>query len=391
MKKNLPRRIGIVEIYSHHVFVHALASVARQSGMQVTIYTTGKLHKDMVPLFAEKYDDYRWEISREGEGDWAFLKRIKSRIEQELDLLVINTVQGYRVGLFYLFRPSIKTIVGAGRVSEFFGNRYRLFGFPSLRRMLHHNYTHYLMKRLVPRYDGVIVHTDQARAYAAEHGYGQPVIQMPFSLFKEGVVSKTIDSGGIVKFVVTGSIVSFCRDHMGVLDVFEQLWDDGRRDLALTVLSSPRTPYGVKIVTRMKGLKDKGYNITFFEGWIAEQTYLDEAEGADFFLSPLKLNYYSSGELTSGIVEAIRQGKPGIYPSGYLPDPAIGTSSLFYNDLADLKDLIKRLLHDKFIIQDYAEIAIINAGQYALQAVADKFKAQIDQIIENSLKHRRLQ
>jgi hypothetical protein len=381
VNQHSPIRIGIVEIYSHHVFVHTLASVARQSGMQVTIYTTEKWHRDMVPLFAGQYDDYRWEISREGESDWTFLKRIKPRIEQELDLLVINTVQGYRVGFFYFFKPTVKTIVGAGRISEFFGSRYRLFGFPSLRRMLHHNYTRYLMKRLVPRYKGIVVHTDQARAYTAEHGYDKPVIQMPFSLYKEGVVSKTFDRDTVVKFVVTGSIVSSCRDHMGVLDVFERLWDDGRRDLALTVLSNPRTPHGFKVLARMKALKDRGYGITFFEGWIAEQTYLDEAEGADFFLSPLNLNYYSSGELTSGIVEAIRQGKPGIYPFGYLPDPAIRTSSLFYNNLADLKGLIERLLNDKLIIQDYAEIAITNASQYALQAVADKFKAQIDQIM----------
>jgi len=168
---------------------------------------------------------------------------------------------------------------------------------------------------------------------------------------------------------------------MGVLDAFEWLWDKGRRDISLTVLSSPSTPHGFKVVDRMKKLKKRGCPIRFFEGWIKESEFLEVANRADFFLSPLNLNYYSKGELTSGIVECVRQGKPGIYPLGYLPDPIIESSSLFYQDMEQLPKIVEDLLDDREKVTALSTNAVKNSERYGLEVVAKKFKQEISRIL----------
>jgi glycosyltransferase involved in cell wall biosynthesis len=381
MSTNKPIRIGILEIYSHHVFVHTLATIARAAGMEVTIYTCPRLYVDMVPLFGDQLDDYKWEVSPKGENNAQFLRRIKPQVERDLDLLVMNSVQGIRIGLFYLFKTKVKTIVGAGRISEFFGIKYKLSGFATLRKLLHHNYTRLLLQRCLPRYKGIIVHTDEARQFAAKHNYDKPMIQLPFSLYKGGVQATEVAQDKVVKFVVTGSIKASCRDHLGLLDCFETIWDSGRKDLSLTILSKAKGPDGLKVLARLKALEAKGYDVTYYADWIPEQAFLDEANEADFFISPLNLSYYSSGELTSGIVEVIRQGKPGIYPSGYLPDPVIESSSLFYDDFNDLAKTLISLLDDKSQITEYAQNAVKNSEKYGLEVVSKQFEQSIHQVL----------
>ena len=375
-------KIGIIEIYSHHVFVHTLASIALKCNMDVTIYTVPRIHADLEPLFANNMNKITWSVSNKGESDWKYLKRIRHEIENDFDLLFINTIQGIRVGLFYLINFKIKTVVGAGRISEFFGIKYKLSGFTSLRRLLHHNYTRFLLKRCIPRYEGIIIHTNQAKEFALTHNYKKTMIQLPFSLYKGGVkLRNTPDS---LNFVVTGSIVESCRDHIGVLNAFENLWSSGLNNISLTILSSPRTSYGYKVLERMKILKDSGYDITYFSGWIDEKIFLKEAEQADFFISPLNLNYYSCGELTSGIVEVIRQGKPGIYPAGYLPDPTIESSSLFYNHIDELSLLIRKLIENDSLVNELSTNAIKNSEAYSLESVSNKFNDEIDNLLTHT-------
>jgi len=380
IKEEKRTKVAILEIYSHHVFVHTLASILLKCGLDITIYTVPRIYKDLVPLFEGIEGNPEWVICEEKETNWHFLRRITPKIDQNHDLLFINSVQGYRIGLFYLFKNKIKTIVGAGRISEFFGIKYKLFGHVSVRRLLHHNYTRLLLQRCIPRYEAIFVHTGQARNFALEHGYKKPLIQLPFSLYKGGVSIDNKETK-VLEFVVTGSIKTNCRDHMGTLDAFEKLWDKGRRDVSLTVLSSPRDSHGLEVVARMKKLKGKGYPIKFFEDWIGEAEFLEVSEKADFFLSPLNLSYYSCGELTSGIVEVVRQGKPGIYPSGYLPDPRIESSSLFYEHIELLPKVIEGLLDDRERVLTLSKNAIKNSEQYSLATVAKEFKQTLSEIL----------
>ncbi len=373
--------IAVLEIYSHHVFVHTLTSILLKCGFDVTIYTLPRIFDDLVPLFKDIERNVKWVTCGKNENEWQFMRRITPEIDKKHDLLFINSVQGFRIGLFFLFKNQIKTIAGAGRISEFFGIKYKFFGHASLRKFLHHNYTRMLLQKCIPRYEAIFVHTDQAHNFALEHGYKKPIIKLPFSLYKGGV-SVDKSEKKVWEFVVTGSIIKSSRDHMGVLDAFEKLWKSGRSDINLTILSSPRNPYAYQVYDRMVKLDEAGFPIRYFDGWLKESVFLEAANRADFFLSPLHVSYYSCGELTSGIVETIRQGKPGIYPSEYILDPEIRDSSMFYDHIEDLPDLIEDLLNDREKVTLLSENAIKNSEKYTVDTVAPKLKEIITQILE---------
>jgi len=372
-------RFGIIEIYSHYVFVHTLALVAQKCGMEVTIYTSARLYKDMVPLFEGAHDEFKWVVSEQGESDFHFMRRIRNSINSEIDLLCCNSVQGWRIILFWLFKFNVPTMAAAGRISEFFGIKYKALGFPTLRKFLHHNFTRFFLQKCLPRYQALITHTSQATEFSREHGFTEPLIQMPFSIYKENVVYS--EDKKCLHCVITGSIQAFCRDHIGTLNVFESLWDAGYSKLKLTVLAGTKSAEGQALLRRMERLKSKGYNINYFSGWIEDAEFSKVASDADIFLSPLNLNYYSCGELTSGIVEAVRQAKPGIYPDGYLPDKTIETSSLFYKSLDDLKDIFESLISDDNKMKELSLLAIANSEKYSLAEVAKDFSSQIREIL----------
>lgn len=370
------KKIGIIEIYGHHVFVHTLGSIALNSGMDVTIFVTRPIYEQLKPLFRNSLAEITWVIKQERENDWQFLRRIKKIAQKDIDILFINTIQGKRIILFYFFKPHVKTVVTNGRISEWFGNRYKLFGHESMRRFLHHNYTHFLLQKCLPLYDAMILHTPQARDYALAHNYQKKILLLPFSLYKGQ--TKIQKPGTKVKFLVTGSINKISRDHKGLLAVFERLWCAGRQDLSLTVLGVPKLKYGQEVVAYMEELKGQGFDIQFFREFIPEEVYLQHAESADIYIAPLNIGYYSCGELTSAMVEAIRQGKPCIYPEGHFPDPSFESSSLFYDKIENLPKLIVKILDNREILMRLSLNAIVNAEQHSLKSTTSYFQEQLN-------------
>lgn len=372
------RKIGIIEIYSHHVFVHTLGALALESGLDVTIFVTRPIYEELKPLFGERLAEITWVIKDEKENDWQYLKRVESIVRKNIDLLFINTVQGKRIILFYFFKPLKKTIVAAGRISEWFGNRYRILPFSSVRRFLHHNYTHFLMQRCIPCYDGIIVHTPQARDLALTNRYPKKIMLLPYSLYKgKTEINKP---GTKTKFLATGSINETSRDHMGLLKAFERVWANGRKDVSLTVLGMPQSKHGQTVVVYMERLERRGFDIKFFREFIPEEVYLHQAESADIYIAPLNIEYYSCGELTSGMVEAIRQGKPCIYPEGHFPDPRFESSSLFYDKMENLPELIVKILDDREILRQLSMHAIANAEPHSLESTTTYFQEQLNSL-----------
>ena len=43
--------IAVIEIYSHHVFVHTLAASLLASGHKVTVYVSTRIFRDLEPMF----------------------------------------------------------------------------------------------------------------------------------------------------------------------------------------------------------------------------------------------------------------------------------------------------------------------------------------------------
>ena len=266
-----------------------------------------------------------------------------------------------------MIKFKIPTMAAAGRISEFFGSTYKLFGFNSIRNLLHHNFTKYFLPRILKRFVGLIVHTDQAKELCLKHDYKKPIHTMPYSLYIGS--EKNYDDDGL-NILVTGSIAERARDYESLLKTFEYLWSKGNSNLNLTVLTYPKGAYGQKILQVMKALKSKNFPITYFESWIDEEVFFEHSSKAHCIIAPIKEGYYSQGELTSVHVEAIRIGLPAIYPYWYKPDPSIISSSLYYNDFDELTQILLNLSKEPSSIKKHIDAAERNSETYRLENVS---------------------
>ena len=360
--------IAIIEIYSHHVFVHTLAASLLKSGYNVTIYVTERIAKDLLPLFAENRIGPKFKVAKKNESEFLFLRRIRREIELENDLLFINSIQGYRVGYFYLNNFNIPKIAGAGRISEFFGSEYRLRGFDSIRQFLHHNYTKFFLSKIIKRLDAIIVHTEQAKKFALDNQFTKPIHCMPFSLYL-GQPPKPADTVSL-EMLVTGQIVKGHRDYFGLLSMFESIWMKGFINIKLTVLTSPVTEYGYAVAREMERLEKKGFPITYFNDWIPELEFLKTTAKAQFIIAPILPKGYGQGELTSVHVESVRMGIPAIYPSWYRPDPTVESGSIYYDSFHMLENQIIDLYHNPEQVREISNKAAKNVHAYCLEPVA---------------------
>jgi len=320
-------------------------------------------------MFKDANKKPKFSISAENEGDFAFLLRIRKQINQDYDLLCINSIQGYRIGYFYLLRFKVPTIAAAGRISEFFGSNYKILGLNSIRRIAHHNYTRFLLPKVIKSLKGLIVHTKKAKQLALAEGYRNPIHCMPFSLhIKQKKIIKNPQNS--VHFLITGSITERSRDYFSVLSLFESIWEKGIKGAKLTVLSSPKTNYGYKVYDEMQRLKNKGYPIKCFSDWIPEQQFVSETAKADFLIAPILQGYYGAGEITSVQVESIRMGIPAFYPDWYSVDENQKDSSIFYTSHDHLKELIIRYATNLSKVGYMKTMAQNNAKELCLENVS---------------------
>lgn len=87
---------------------------------------------------------------------------------------------------------------------------------------------------MLPRFNGIVVHTQGTKRYALAHGYRKDVFVLPFSIYEGNAVTrKNIEK---IKFIVTGSIAEQRRDYDNLLRAFKNLWSSDERGLFLTLL-----------------------------------------------------------------------------------------------------------------------------------------------------------
>lgn len=125
-------------------------------------------------------------------------------------------------------------------------------------------------------------------------------------------------------------------------------------------------------------MKEQGFGIKFYNEYIPEEVFKPEIVASDLIINPIKLETYQYGGVTGGFVEAIRQGKPGIYPTGYIVLKEVETSSLCYERIEELPNLIEnKILNNRESLEKLSKNAIINSEKFSLQQVTNYFRESV--------------
>ena len=369
-------KIGIIEILYHQVFLYSLASVARESGADVTIFTTKKLYNLVIPLFKDKIKNYRWVIKREDESRTSFLKRVEGIVNKEIDLLFVNTIQGNSCYQFYSFNPKCKSILVTGRVTEWFGDKLKLISLHP-RSSLHYALQYMARKKILPKYNAVIVHTEALKDYVLANRYMKDIFVFSFAIYDGSTSLKMI--GEKLKFVVAGSIAEHRRDYDGLLKAFEEMWSHGYNDVRLTILGRPIGEYGERIINWSRSIKENGFDIQFYNGYIPEEIFNREIMSSDIIVNPIRLQNYQYGCFTAGLVEAIMHAKPGIYPDGYIVPKKLLSSSIFYDKINNLGYLIEQkiLNNNGGVLEKLSKKARENSEKFSLENMTKYFRKNI--------------
>jgi len=262
-----------------------------------------------------------------------------------------------------------------GRVMEWFGDKFKLIS-SNPKKLLNYNLQCIVRKKILPKYDAVVVHTETLKDYALANRYMKDIFVLPFTIYDGSTSLKRIEKK--LKFVVAGSIEKHRRDYDGLLKAFEEIWNHGHKDVCLTILGRPIGEYGERIINRCRLIKERGFDIQFYNEYIPEEIFNREITSSDLIVNPIKLQNYRYGCFTAGLVEAIMHAKPGIYPAGYIVPKELLSSSLFYDRIDKLDYLIEqKFLNNRGILEKLSIKAKENSEKFSLKNIAKYFRENI--------------
>jgi len=332
------KNIGILETIGHITYLYSTARILKSQDTQVYIFTTTKNYDLMFSLLGQDMDKYTWIIKNDNESTMAFLKRIKSTIERDIDILYVNTIQGgIREFIAYCrFNPKIKKILTIHNPRFWFE--------PKNKNSWKEKFKCMLRKTILPRYDGVAGVSEKVAKYIKEQcRYRKSVYAIPFSVHEP---YEQLDNKGNVIFAASGAIERIRRNYHKLLDVFEKLFKKYSK-IQLKILGKPDGQYGKDIIRRCLELKSKGYNVFVSADYLSGEVFEREIKEVDILIGPIDMSLYDESKETGVIYDAIRFAKPVIIPEDYDIPVEIQSSTLFFKDWDHLGQIIEKLIINK--------------------------------------------
>jgi len=185
--------------------------------------------------------------------------------------------------------------------------------------------------------------------------------------------------------VVPGGIEAKRRDYGLVLDAFEAAWELDPA-IELTLLGGPVDCYGKKIIERCRLLVDKGLQITFFTGFVAQGEFQIQMCRAHIVLAPIQLETsFSGGEeiygrtKSSGTVgDLIRYSKSALVPQEMHVLAELEPSLMRYSDREHFIRAVRRLAENRSLREQYVRSAYAASEHFMPQAVYLKNRSLLE-------------
>jgi len=387
-------RIGLIEIRAMNHELSGLCKISRSPGNEVTVFTTRRLFPHVRDEFWGNTEGYEWVLDSESESTRAYLGRIERVCNQQVDLVIVNSLRDWE---FMLFRPRCKVLAFVDDLNWWFRDtrsfRTYVRKLASLRnvtdnRVIVNAVTGPLVRRaILSHLDGVIVEYPPFRQHLLESlGYRGRVYSIPNRSF-EGVLPADDDANdGKVRFVAPGRIQEVRRDYMALMRVFERLFPRHKDRIALDLVGEPIGDYGQAIISQCEEFVRKGYDVYFPRGYVPHSVLDAKLRRADAIVSPLQINYRSATveevytvTKPSGIFsDTIRYAKPCVVPDTYRVADEMTSSYLTYKGEAELETLLESLIEDR---GRYQTEAVRNSEKFSLARLRDAFDQMVDEVL----------
>jgi hypothetical protein len=387
MEENILKNIGILETHCHVTFLHTMVKICKTKDTNVTVFVTKDIYSRL-ENYLENKENYEFVIKKENESLHSFLKRIEKICNEKIDLLFINTFQQtvFFLPRYFGFNPKCKTIMTMHTVNAWLKPK-PVFNIKKIVSTLDTNLSAFISNKfLLKKFDALNVIYPPIKDYIlGETTYNKKVFTLPFGLFNENNIVAKKESKKI-QFVVPGQVEEHRRDYDIILDAFEKLFTKYNKEIELILLGYPVASYGSRIIKRCKKLKEKGYNIQYFESFVPEETYEDVMKKIDFILLPIRIKtkgmgiiteYYGITKGSAGVFEGIQYGKPMVVPKNFNMVKELNSSTLKFNDSKDLENILANVIQEKDKLEKTKKDAIKNSKEFSVETQQDYFVKEI--------------
>lgn len=384
------KNIGILEFHYHVKYLYTMAKIVKTDFTNVTIFTTPELFLKVKTYLKQDLDNYEIILKKDEESMSSFLKRVRNICTKKIDLLFINTIQKTMLDLpkFLHFKPSCKMILTIHTANAWFSKKPQL-NFKKIFRTVDTNISTFFGRFFIlPKFDAINVIYPPIKDFILDKtDYDKPVFTLPFGFSDKNNGTELVkkDDNKLV-FVVPGQIEEHRRDYDIVLDAFDKIFRTYNKKLRLILLGYPVGLYGNRIIKRCKELKEKGYDLLYYDSFVPEEEYDKIMKNVDFLILPIKIlsqgigvtkEYYGITKGSAAVFESIQYAKPMIVPNDFNMIKDFESSTMRYKDVEHLIDNIEYLSSNEKRVNEYHSNALKNTGSFSLHILQSYFKEEI--------------
>lgn len=388
MKQNINtnlKEIGILEYRYHSIFFYSLARICNTKDTHVTLFTTKEI-LSLVENHLENKDQYTIILKEDDESINSFLKRVKKICNKKMGLLFVNTIQESCKDLphYLRFKLQCKMILTVHDANTWLNQKFTIDIKKPFRTLDTIISSIIIQKIVLPKFDGINVVYPPIKDYILNNNlYNKEIYTFPFALFDNKKEVKLKDNHKKIKFVVPGAIIESRRDHEIIIDAFENLFENFNEKISLCLLGKPTGTYGKRMIKRCKKLKERGFDIRFFESFVPEKIYDQTIEESSVVIAPIKLKTTSLGtwKETFGLTkasgapfEALQYAKPLVVPKKFNIIEELKSSTLKYTTSKDLEITLSEIINDKKKLLSLEENALENSKKLSFSTYKKYFE-----------------
>jgi glycosyltransferase involved in cell wall biosynthesis len=380
--------IGILETYGHIPLLHTFCKICNTKNTNITIFTTKELYNDL-KTYIKKPEEYSFIVKKQNENYKTFLKRIEKICNQKIDLLFINTIKEFPNDLmtYISFKPKTKTIFTMHHVNTWLNPKF-IFNMKKIRRTIKTNICSLLIPSFVlSKFNAINVIYPPLKEYIEKNlYYPNQVFKLPFSVYENNGTKNKKKHDNKIRIVSPGIIKEHLKDYSHVIQAFEQIFQKHKSKIKLYILGDPADEYGKKVYNEFNKMKQKGYDIENFRGYVPEETFDKILTESDLLLVPLKLKTRSNTEIEetygltvgSGVIfNAIQYAKPIIVPEEFNMINELKSSTKKYKNEKELEKQITYLIINPDELKKMKIEALNNAEKFSLKNQQDYFEKNI--------------
>ena len=381
------KEIGLLEVHCHAKYLYTMSKICKTKKTNVTIFTTKNLFSRL-KKYLTNTKEYTIVLKEDKESLHSYLMRVEKICNEKIDLLLVNTFQltCFHLPKYFGFNPKSKTILTVHTANAWLKPK-PVFNIKQIAKTIDTNLSSYIGNKLIlPKFDGInVIYPPMKDFVLKETTYEKKTFTIPFN-FYEKPEKKSMKKNEKIQFVVPGQIEEHRRNYEVILDAFEKLFIKYNHDIELCFLGYPVGMYGNRILKRSKKLKDKGYDITYYDNFVPEETYHNVMKSVDFILLPIKIKsrgmgiqpeYYGKTKGSAAVFEAIQYAKPMVVPANFNIIKELESSTLKYKDAKDLEKILAKYIENRKNIDNLEKEAQKNSTYYSLDKLQMNFENDV--------------